>query len=114
MKYFLILISLVISLVATSQTQTYEFKGTTYPEANTLEEVVYNYHSIPVNCPPRKFKKLKREQEKIKRKYYGDTFLDRTKNTFVSAFKGAGRVALYVISGTIVTLALTAVLNKTT
>tara|TARA_R110000851_G_scaffold308922_1_gene468100 strand:+ start:1163 stop:1513 length:351 start_codon:yes stop_codon:yes gene_type:complete len=91
----------------------YDYKGEIIDEATSLEEVVYDRNAIPVNCPAKKYRKLKKQQDLAKRKYYGTRWVDRTGDSLASLGKGVGKVAVYIVSGLIVTVVIEAILNKT-
>ncbi len=110
MKNFLIIFFLFIGLQSFAQSQVYD-PNVEYEQAQTLDEVVYDAHGIPVNCSPRDFKKLKREQEREKRKYYGERGIDKVGDGFVSLGRGVGRVAVYIVTGILITTAVNSILR---
>jgi hypothetical protein len=119
MKTFLTICMFLIAAVSFAQVDAdpdrdgmqYSHKGETIDEATTLEEVVYDRNAIPVNCPAKKYRQFKKQQERAKRKYYGTRWIDRTGDSMASLGRGIGRVAVYVATGLVVTVIVGAILN---
>jgi len=120
MKYLLIIISTLFIGQLSAQVDAdpdkegmqYQYNDVTYDEATTLDEVVYNHHSIPINCPANKFRRFKRQQDRVKRKYYGDRWIDRVGDSMSSLGRGVGRLAVYIGAGVVVTLIVSAILKS--
>lgn len=90
----------------------YEYKGEIYDEATSLDEVKYDINAIPVNCPARKFRQLKKQRDRELRKYHGTRFIDRTGDAMASLGRGIGRVVIYVATGLVVTILVDSILKS--
>ena len=120
MKYLLSIISILFTVQLSAQVDAdpdkegiqYEYNGVTYDEASTLDEIVYDRNAIPANCPAKKYRQLKKIQERASRKYYGTRWIDRTGDSMASLGRGIGRVAVYVATGIVVTIIVRSILNS--
>ncbi len=110
MKYLLIIFISLFCLAAQAQQGRYD-PNATYPEATTLDEVVYDNHGIPVNATPRDFRQMKKANEREKRKFYGNRFIDKVGDSFQALGSGVVNVVVYVATGIVVTMIVRSILN---
>lgn len=113
MKHLILIFTLLLSVQAFSQQGRYD-PNKEYPPAETIDEVVYDNHGIPVNATPKQMRKWQREIDREKRKYSGNRFIDRVGDGFVSLGRGIGRVAVYVGTGIVVTVIINSIYNRAT
>lgn len=102
---------LLITISTAAQQGVYD-PNKKYPQAQHIDEVVYDNHGVPVNCTPAQMRKWKRDIRREKRKYSGNRFIDRVGDGFVSLGRGIGRVAVYVVTGVVVTVIVNSIYQR--
>ena len=110
MRYLLIIFISLFCISAQAQQGRYD-PNATYPEATTLDEVLYDNHGIPVNASPRDFRQMKKANERERRKFYGTRFIDKVGGSLQALGSGVVNVVVYVATGIVVTMIVKSIFN---